>query len=256
MEEFYAELLIALGPNIEPLGSIIAAQRHRDYWRPQNVRLILLAESHIFTTETDLGHIVQGHPILPADAPQEFVRLVYCLGYGENELLHEPIVTPANRGCAEFWKIFNACTALGADPESDNRVLRTRTHPEDRIRTKIGILRELQERGIWLLDASLAAVYRPGGIRLPLHLIEKAIGISWRRLVKEFVQNASPQGVLVLGQHVWNIVSPLLVELQIPSGPTYPPGAHRTRNQRQADRVHLRRCVEDPLAVLEQVPPV
>ncbi|MFA5810098.1 MAG: hypothetical protein WC935_07175 [Thermoleophilia bacterium] len=256
MEQFYEELRhsFSAGIEMEPIESIVAAQGHRDFWRPAHVRLILLAESHIFTAGKEAERVVRTNPAIPADVPTGFARLVYCLGYGENELLDEPIAAPRNGACPEFWKIFNACTAAGADPASDGRVLRSRTRQTARLRAKVGILRELQATGVWLLDASLTAVYSPGGGRLSDGLIKTAIELSWRHHVRAFVQNASPEGVLVIGHGVWNIVSPWLRDLGIPVGATFQPGAWRTREQRIAARARLRRCVENPLAV--RTPPV
>ncbi|MDQ6666242.1 MAG: hypothetical protein M3Z23_17830, partial [Acidobacteriota bacterium] len=51
---------------------------------------------------------VQDLPYAPIDIPRGFVRLVYCLGYGESHLLDEPIEA-RNSGTPQFWKIFYSC---------------------------------------------------------------------------------------------------------------------------------------------------
>ena len=75
---------------------------YRLYFKPEKVKTVLLAESHVYTSDDDF------QSELPSDYlsgyPKKYVRFVYCLGYGENELLNKPV--PKNSGTPEFWKIF------------------------------------------------------------------------------------------------------------------------------------------------------
>jgi len=48
-------------------------------------------------------------------APTDFVRLVYCLGYGENELLDGGLV-PGNGGTWQYWDLFGRLTNRGKQP--------------------------------------------------------------------------------------------------------------------------------------------
>jgi hypothetical protein len=52
-------------------------------WRPPTPRLVLVAESHVFTTLLDLAVTYQ-NPSGAIHAPSNYVRLVYCLAYGES----------------------------------------------------------------------------------------------------------------------------------------------------------------------------
>ena len=61
------------------------AEEHRSYWRPKNVRVLLLAESHAYTAREELERRLTISDDEFELVPQGFVRLVYCLGYGENE---------------------------------------------------------------------------------------------------------------------------------------------------------------------------
>src|SRR5436305_8632592 len=73
----------------EPLEVALAVESHRWAWRPESVSVMLIAESHVYTSENDLAITVR-QDLLPPEArhaPSEYVRLVYCLGYGENEIL-------------------------------------------------------------------------------------------------------------------------------------------------------------------------
>lgn len=70
----------------------------------------LSSESHVYTSERDLQRSVQCPPCLnTANLPSGFVRLVYCLGYGENRILASPVRDPSNGGTPQYWKIFYAC---------------------------------------------------------------------------------------------------------------------------------------------------
>lgn len=79
------------------------------FWRPTNVRVVLLAESHVFTGAPDLERRVVRLPGAPSGIPTSFVRLVYCLGYGENDILDRRIAEPPNAGTPQFWRIFASC---------------------------------------------------------------------------------------------------------------------------------------------------
>ena len=74
------DLLRDLLPEVEPFAALERAEAHRAFWRPAEVRVVLLAESHVFTNATDLERCITRLPGAPAGIPVGFVRLVYCLG--------------------------------------------------------------------------------------------------------------------------------------------------------------------------------
>ena len=80
----------------------------RDAWRPQRVRALLVAESHVAEHPGDRDV----HVVLPpgvassAQMPGGFCRLVYCLGYGESAICDPPPVK--NPGTWLFWDLFGA----------------------------------------------------------------------------------------------------------------------------------------------------
>ena len=96
--ECHGRLAALLGPGAESVDVLRRAEEHRCYWRPKRVKVVLLAESHVYTTPDELARNIALPASAPADLPRGFVRLVYCLGYGENRLLNRPIATPANTG--------------------------------------------------------------------------------------------------------------------------------------------------------------
>jgi hypothetical protein len=66
--------------------------------------------------------------------PRGFVRLVYCLAYGENELLDEAI--ESNKGTPQFWKIFFSC------------LTRKRSRPQTILSSYISVGTQLNRVGI------------------------------------------------------------------------------------------------------------
>jgi hypothetical protein len=57
-----------------------------------------------------------------ADYPTRYVRFVYCLGYGENDLLD--IDLENNTGTPQYWKIFSSCVAKNDKDLEFERVLK------------------------------------------------------------------------------------------------------------------------------------
>ena len=79
-----------LGERIEPLESIRLVETYRRYWRPEKVRVVLLAESHVFTTDADREIALPPIEELPG-YPEQYAKFVYCLGYGERDLTKNPL---------------------------------------------------------------------------------------------------------------------------------------------------------------------
>jgi hypothetical protein len=132
--------------------------------------------------------------------PKGFVRLVYALGYGGNCLLDEPIVSPRNSGTPQYWKIFRSCaTVPGVLPNFADLQI-SRTHDShSRVRAKIKLLSVLQERGIWLVDASVAALYRPGQPALTPREKGVVLQTSSDAYTHAVLEAAEPEAVLCIG---------------------------------------------------------
>src|SRR5437879_6369233 len=113
-----------------------AVEQVRQFWRPRRVRVLLLAESHVFTTEDELAVRVQADQLPPA-CPREFVRFVYCLGYGEQGILSTPI--PGNRGTWQFWKLFYSCCYPNSEASGFARFL-SHSPLQDRVAAKLALL--------------------------------------------------------------------------------------------------------------------
>jgi hypothetical protein len=53
LEETYHGINRILGNNAEPLESVGLVETYRRYLKPDTVRVVLLAESHVFTSDED-----------------------------------------------------------------------------------------------------------------------------------------------------------------------------------------------------------
>lgn len=224
---------------LEPASVLQAVAAHRDYWKPDDVRVLLLAESHVWTDAAELAAEVPLATYGHANAPEEFVRLVYCLGYGESELL--PKAVQKNKGTPQFWKLLAACVG---DPE-DAKVLKgVERDLEKRVNAKIALLADLRARGVWLLDASPVALYVPGG-RKP-RLLPQALRIAWEEYSGAIVRAVAPRAVMVIGKMVHNVLGEHIEKAIAPGVPVdwmYQPQARRSAAEHAAGIARLRRMV-------------
>jgi hypothetical protein len=214
---------IKASPNPEPFRSCLAAEFHRQFWKPAEPRLVLLAESHVYTDELDLACKITTNN-LPTDiqhSSSQFVRLIYCLGYGESTLVRGTPVQP-NDGTPQYWKIFGQCAGTSATADGS-------------LNWKISTLRALKARGIWLADASIHACMNP---RFPktdprrhlakfnTSLYQKVLSFSWQ-YVKTTIQGC-PE-IWTIGDGVHRALSdPILSQ----SKWLYQPNGARTTEQR------------------------
>ena len=150
-----------------------AVERHRWAWKPPAIRVLLVAESHVYTSAEDLAIRINATllPDAARHAPLEYVRLVYCLGYGETWLLNAQ--PRSNAGTWQFWNIFGRVAKTGRQPT------RGGSSDASRLAWKVATLNRLREQGVWLLDSSLHGIYAPGATRVPAHLTTVLHRIWW-----------------------------------------------------------------------------
>jgi len=223
----------------EPVEVAIAVEEHRWFWKPETVRLILVAESHVYTTEHDFSyhldvdkmkslldgtHFVQGHN-QPAPI-REYVGLIYCLAYGDKTLLlpdsnpeiqHDDGTRKLSaRGTPQYWgQVFSplaGVTSLGFE-------------------WKIKILEGLYRKGIWLLDASVHAIYRGEGKKVKdkdqLHVQ------WWDGYGKHIMQPGNQAHVWVIGKGVYKALTSIRNDFaQMVSGCISQPNARLTNEER------------------------
>ena len=146
--------------SVESLEVLKQIQEYWNYWKPKETNVLLLAESHVYTSDCDfeafcskikLNEFIKNYPL-------RFVRLVYCLGYGEPDLLNQKL--DDNSGTTQFWKILSSCIAKDDKDLGFSRILQGNSSFFGRVRNKVNILHELKRRGIWLIDASIVGIYR------------------------------------------------------------------------------------------------
>jgi hypothetical protein len=166
---------------------------------------------------------------MPKDLPPNFVRFVYCLGYGENDLLDKPIT--ANSGTPQFWKIFYSCVNDVTSNGDFAPILKTRTDFPERAKTKMNVLDKLKAQGIWLVDASIVALYRPGQPRPSTTLYESVLLTCWENHVEAVIREARPEGILCIGLRVARTLKSRLGRLEIPWGAVPQPNARLSREK-------------------------
>jgi len=216
------------------------ATRYAMYWRPKKPRIILLAESHVFTT---LERASKG-PILASsistdeyDGPRQFISLVYCLAYGENDALEKfpafPECDYPNKGTPQFWTLLAACArgelaiqdAMSKQAKNGVKgkptsfaldLLKAGKLPWiERVRAKLKILKDLKRRGVWLIDCSVVGwyisqppkyrktrvtkeIHRSCKERPPKNLKAPTLIMSWEIYTKHLVREAANDGCLKL----------------------------------------------------------
>ncbi|MCK0163798.1 hypothetical protein [Marinobacter sp. S6332] len=198
----YSRIKDLLGDNIEPLESVELVEAYRRFFKPETVRVVLLAESHVYTSDSE-----RQIPVLPTPSlsgyPDQYARFVYCLGYGEKSLT-KSVNHPKRDGTPQFWKIFYSCCNPISSPD-DFRPILGKTAPEERLRNKIEILKQMKREGIWLIDASIVALYKDGQ-KMPRMF--DALKESWQSYTRDVVLSAKPDHVICIGKGVASVVEP------------------------------------------------
>jgi hypothetical protein len=197
IEDAHRRLRDLIGDDIEPLASALEVERLRQAWRPEPVRVALLAESHVWTSAEEASLRVGGEGC----AESGFARFVYCLGYGEPSL----VTIAGNRGTPQYWRLFHDCLD-GPDVAFEHL---TRKQRDDRLRiqAKQNLLRRMRDAGLWLIDASVTALYRSGGRRVSGGVYRRVLQTSWDSHVGQVVGDSRPDALVVIGRNVWNALS-------------------------------------------------
>ena len=247
LEACYNLLKRRFGEHMEPIEVIERLEDHRNYWRPNETRVVLLAESHVLTSSPDLKRFIKTNQHLPPDLPMSFVRWVYCLGYGENHLLDQQIVKPRNTGTSQFWRIFMSCLDLVATNADFSPVLVSRTPTcSKRIENKLSVLRRLKASGVWLVDASIAALYGPGRPKPKHALMQSAIHISWDEYVGSVIADVRPSAILCVGVGVARALDSRLNKIGVPWRVVQQPNARLSTSEHFRNYKIYRSVCADP----------
>jgi len=197
---------------MEPFCIVKSVNDHRNFWKPNKVKILLLAESHVYTSITEYDNIMRYDSIAELiGCPTNYVRLVYCLGYGEKDL----VKLTANSGTPQFWKIFVACINQNFYSESEKILLSKTPNFNQRLHNKISLLEKLKEKGIWLVDASIVALYN-NNIKPPPKIMTDVLRISWEQHVSKIIRETKPEKIIVIGKGVSKILEDELNKINIP----------------------------------------
>ncbi|MCP2500675.1 MAG: hypothetical protein NCA08_03790 [Deltaproteobacteria bacterium] len=202
LEETYTKITRILGDNVEPLESVRLVETYRRYLKPETVRVVLLAESHVFTSDEDRRVAIPPIDDLPG-YPTQYARFVYCLGNGERDLTNDPH-HPRADGTPQFWKVLYACDNCVENLEDFWPVQRGTPFPQ-RLQNKINLLKNLRTKGIWLVDASIVAVYG-SGVNVSRRTKAEVLRKSWESYTKQVVASANPECVICVGKGVAGVV--------------------------------------------------
>lgn len=206
-------------PNItiDSLHVVKQVELYRQFWKPKKINIILLAESHVYTDNKDynikckfsiLDQIIKNYPL-------NFVRFVYCLGYGENELLNGIVTGRKNTGTPQYWKIFSASVADCDENLGFQRILKKKTSFYRRLRNKIEILKKMKNKGIWLLDSSIVGLYGKYKKRDDI-INKKIISICWDSHIKYLLKESNSKHIIIIGEGVSKTLAPKIQRLKIP----------------------------------------
>ena len=183
---------------IEPFCIVKSVNDHRNFWKPNKVKVLLLAESHVYTPITEYDNIMRYDGLTELiGCPTNYVRLVYCLGYGEKDL----VKLTANPGTPQYWKIFAACINQNFYSEVGKILISKTPNFNQRLHNKISLLEKLKEKGIWLVDASIVALYNDT-IKPPPKIMTDVLRISWEQHVSKVIHEAKPDKIIVIGKGV------------------------------------------------------
>ncbi len=185
------------GKLIGTLEVVKQVEQYKLFWKPKKASVVLLAESHVPTSDEDLK--IESSSILDnsiSDYPTHLVRFVYCLSYGEDWLLVNPI---KNSGTLQFWKIFSSCIAENDNNLNFQKLTKSNNPRTARLRNKIEILKKMNTKGIWLLDASIVGIDRDV---LDKKEINKTLEICWDNHIKDSILNVNPDHIIIIGKTV------------------------------------------------------
>ena len=199
----YNRIRQSIGHNIvESFESVELVEKYRQYWKPDNVRIVLLAESHLLTSENDRRVTVPAIANLQ-NYPTEYAKFVYCLAYGERELTGNPL-HPTGDGTPQYWKVFYSC--INHVREIDNfSPINGNTPFAERLNNKIAVLQAMKARGIWLVDSSIIALYDNGRI-YNNGTDKRIIKTSWECYRRNQIEQAQPAHIIIIGKGVADVL--------------------------------------------------
>lgn len=199
LRQCYDAIQSAVGLKLQESFEVVeAVENHRLFWKPTTPRVLLLAESHVLTREDELT-IPMSYTSAPPDYPRSFVRFVYCVGYGEQSIASASIVP--NVGTWQFWQILNACRGTLPFDILKKKRGKIKKDIEQRLEAKFQLLNDLKAKRVWLVDASITALYW-GKTRCNSTQSRVIIQTCWDHYIGNVIVTAKPEKVIVIGKGV------------------------------------------------------
>ncbi|MCY1722097.1 hypothetical protein OU798_17220 [Prolixibacteraceae bacterium Z1-6] len=193
---------------------------YRLYWKPQRVKTILFAESHVFTNEFEIAF---KHNLNLPGYPNSYVRFVYNLAYGQSNTLRESVSN--NGGTPQFWKLFNEIAG------HKFRVVNNQ-NPKDKLEQKIQLLQFLKDSGVWLLDCSIVGLYQ-NGQKPSINDMNDILVTSYLNYCKPVLLEEQPENILVIGKSVYSLFQLELKQLNAHVDWIHQPNARVTSDKRR-----------------------
>jgi hypothetical protein len=224
-----------LYPFVDSYNVVKEVDKYRNYWRPPNTKVVLLAESHVFTSDEEFKAKVDysSYRDMIPNYPDGYVKFVYCFGYAEHSLLRKvPASIKLRSGTPQFWKLFTVCASENGEFDFDS-IKKTTTETDERIRNKIGLLNRLREKGTWLVDSSVVGLYRGKDKKPRSKIMEEIIRISWDNYVKGLVTSGRPRYIMCIGKFVYDTLNARIAETKIPFDFIHQPQFRLTSAERE-----------------------
>ena len=227
LQHCYEQLKKVINGSLESFEIVHQVQKYREYWKPDDVKIILLAESHVYTTKEDFNLKLDTSRLDLPGYPDRYVRFVYCLGYGESGAVTGPV--RKNTGTPQFWRLFYSCCNPIRSPQDFNSILKTKAGI-DSLANKINLLKKMKQLGIWLLDASIIGI---NDKNKPLPgKYDELILLCWKEYISHIVKETNPLHVICIGKKVGKILEKHIEELTGNNPTILPqPGAYLTKQE-------------------------
>lgn len=129
-------------------------EKYRKDWKPpEKTTVVLLAESHAHTTDAEFDSLLKKDYTHSDGTRCRYVNFVYCIGNSESYALENEETTP--HATSQYWRVLYSCLH---PPSEDGFHKFEAGSSKDRVARKIGLLTELKDAGIWLLDSSIVGI--------------------------------------------------------------------------------------------------
>ncbi|MCU0316664.1 MAG: hypothetical protein MUC92_08735 [Fimbriimonadaceae bacterium] len=188
------KVLLASGATqIESVEVALAAEAHAWFWRPTEVKKLLVVANRSFTRQSELAIPTK---LRWLGGPTCFVRTLPCLAFGESQLAAapEPSIDPT------LWPLLSDLAEFPLVTRSANL--------SERLEWKVKILRRLQQKGYWIQNP------HPFGLAEPLSSEQEAELVApWLR------QHLLPLADESQGAEIVCMGEPLAASLQMAGTP-------------------------------------